>query len=222
MFFDRWHPEVAIRYLPIVAEIKKFDYQTILEVGSGGLGVAPYLGQKVIGLDIKFIAPFYPLLEQKIGNGVKIPFLHKSFDVVISIDTLEHVSPKDRQKVIGEMVRVAKKEIIVAVPTGDQATVQDRELNNVYKKINGKTFPFLDEQIGYGLPSEEEIKRAIGDNVTVEKNEPLGLRNFLMRGWMKPDFLSKIFYWKVLLLFIPLFKLFDHPPFYRTIFYKKL
>ena len=222
MFFNRWHPEVAVRYLPIVAEIKKFNYQTVLEVGSGGLGIAPYLGRKVVGLDTKFAPPFYPLLERKIGSGLKIPFPGKSFDVVICVDTLEHVAAGDRQKIITEMRRVAKKEIIIAVPTGPEASHQDKQLNEVYKKIHGKSFYFLDEQINRGLPTKEEIKEIMGDNIGIEKNEPLALRNFLMRGWMKPDFLNKIFYWKILLLFIPLFKLFNRPPYYRTIFYKRI
>lgn len=220
MFFSRWHPEVAIRYLPIVREIKKLSQPTILEVGSGGLGIAPYLGRPVTGLDKSFAPPFHPLLKRRVGSGTKLPFPDKSFDVVIAVDTLEHVKPANRPKVIAEMRRVAKKEIIVAVPTGGEAAEQDRKLNRAYKKIYKKTFPFLDEQQDFGLPTKEEIGRAMGDNVRVENNEPLALRNFLMRGWMQPDFLSKLFYWKVLLFFIPLFNFFDHPPYYRTIFYK--
>lgn len=222
MFYNRWHPEVAIRYLPIVAEIKKHQYQTILEVGSGGLGITPYLKQKVVGLDTKFEPPFHPKLEKKTGTGLKIPFADKSFDVVISVDTLEHISSENREKVILEMIRVAKKEIIIAVPTGEKSSKQDKELNEAYKQIYGKSFYFLDEQIGHGLPDEEEIKKILGDNVKIEKNESLILRDFLMRGWMKTDFFSKLFYWKILLLFILFFKLFNKPPYYRTIFYKKL
>lgn len=220
--FARWHPEVAIRYLPIVAKIRKLGQPTVLEIGSGGLGIAPYLALPVTGLDTSFVLPFHPLLKQKLGSGTKIPYSSKSFDVVIAVDALEHVEPKEREKVITEMLRVAKKEIIVAVPTGEQSANQDRKLNKAYRKIYGKTFPYLDEQISLGLPVAGEIRRAMGDNVRMEDNEPLALRNFLMRGWMKPGFLSKIFYWKILLLFLPLFKLFDRPPYYRTIFYKAI
>ncbi len=222
MFFNRWHPEVAIRYLPIVREIRKLRQPTVLEIGSGGLGVAPYLGRQVTGVDTSFALPFHPLLKRVVGSGTKIPFPDLSFDVVIAVDVLEHVKPADRAKVISEMRRVAKREIIVAVPTGEPAAEQDRELNETYRKIYGQTFPFLDEQLGFGLPTKEEIKKAMGDNVRVENNEPLVLRDFLMRGWMKPDFLNKLFYWKILLLFLPFFKLFDRPPYYRTIFYKSL
>lgn len=222
MFCNRWHPEVAIRYLPIVAEIRDKKYQTVLEVGSGGLGIAPYLERPVTGLDTSFSPPFFPLLSRVVGTGLKIPFADRSFDVVISVDTLEHVSASSRLKIVAEMSRVAKKEIIVAVPTGEAARRQDEELNELYWKIHGRTYPFLDEQLDHGLPSREEILKAMGDNVRVENNEPLALRKFLMSGWMQPGLFSKLFFWKVLLLFIPLFKLFDQPPYYRTIFYKQI
>lgn len=222
MFFSRWHPEVAIRYLPIVAKIKKNNYQSVLEVGSGSLGIAPYLGHPVTGLDKSFQPPYFPLLNRVVGSGKKIPFPDKSFDVVIAVDVLEHVAPAARTKIISEMRRVAKRGVIVAVPVGEKATEQDRQLNEAYQKIHGHTFPFLDEQLGFGLPTKEEIKRAIGDNVMVEDNEPLALRNFLIHGWMKPDFFSKLFYWKILLLAIPMFIFFDRSPYYRAIFFKKL
>ena len=111
--FYRWHPEVAIRYLPIVSEIKKFPKDTkILEVGSGGLGIAPYLGRLVVGLDNNFSGPSHPLLKQKKGKGEKIPFKDSSFDIVISVDTLEHVPSEKRSLMIDEMLRVAHRECI--------------------------------------------------------------------------------------------------------------
>lgn len=222
MFFSRWHPEVAIRYLPIVAEIKKNHYQSILEVGSGGLGIAPYLGRPVTGLDTSFKPPYFSLLNRVVGSGEKIPHADKSFDVVIAVDILEHVKSTSRAKVVSEMLRVAKQEIIVAVPVGKKSLAQDKRLDIAYRRIHGQAYPFLAEQIDFGLPTKQEILSLLGDNVKVEDNEPLVLRNFLMRGWMKPDFFSKLFYWKILLLAIPLFRYFNQPPYYRAIFFKKL
>ncbi len=45
---NRWHPEVAIRYLPIVKQLKATSLSSgsMLEVGSGWLGIAPYLVKK--------------------------------------------------------------------------------------------------------------------------------------------------------------------------------
>lgn len=222
MIFARWHPEVAIRYLPIVREIRRLGEPSVLEIGSGGLGIAPYLGRKVVGMDTKFTPPFHPLLEIKIGDATKIPFPDKSFDVVICVDTLEHMENAKRKIAIEEMLRVAKKEIIIAVPTGAEAARQDQKLSEKYKRENGQDYDFLTDHEKFGLPTEEEIKHLLGDNVRTENNEPLILRNFLMRGWMQNNIFAKIFFWKILLLTIPLFNIFNQPPYYRTIFYEKL
>jgi 2-polyprenyl-3-methyl-5-hydroxy-6-metoxy-1,4-benzoquinol methylase len=224
MIFYRWHPEVAIRYLPIVREIRGIGgirEPSVLEVGSGGLGIAPYLGRKVVGLDIKFTQPVHPLLTTKIGKAEQIPYPDKSFEVVMAVDVLEHLSKEKREKVVKEMKRVAKKEIIIAVPTGKLAQEQDKQLALEYQKRNHKDFPFFTDHQKCGLPEVEEIANMLEANVRIEENEPLALREFLMRGWMNQNFLAKIFYWKFLLLFIWAFKFFDRPPYYRTIFYVK-
>lgn len=220
--FYRWHPEVAIRYLPVVSEIRKNKYQSVLEIGSGGLGITPYLGQKVIGLDTKFSPPVHPLLETKLGTGTKIPFPSRSFDVVISVDTLEHMAKPERKKSILEMLRVAKKEVIIAAPTGEKSLQQDKELAAKFEQIYGRPYVFLEEQIQNGLPKREEILEVLGENVRTVANEPLWLRKFLLLGWMSKSKLAKIFYWKILLLALPLFQLFNKPPYYRIIFFKHL
>lgn len=216
MFYNRWHPEVAIRYLPVVREIKKYKYKTVLEIGSGGLGIAPYLNRPVVGLDKNFLPPFHCKLQRITGIGSKIPFADKSFDVVICVDILEHVDKSERKKIIAEMTRVAAKEVIVAVPTGNKSLEQDKELATLID------YPFFKEHLKFGLPTVDEIMSLMGDNVRVEENESLILRDFLMRGWMTKNFPAKVFYRKILLLAIPFFKIFNSPPHYRTIFYKIL
>lgn len=225
----RWHPEVAVRYLPVVREIRKLGKPSILEVGSGGLGIAPYLGQKVVGLDKSFTPPIHPLLTTKIGSGEHIPFPDKSFDVVVAMDVLEHLLREKRKKVILEMGRVARKLLVIGVPTGEEARKQDKLLAGVYREKHGADFPFFLEHREYGLPEREEIRRLVKDgldkrivDIKVIGNEPLKLREFLMKGWMTKSFWGKVFYWKILLLAIPLFRFFDRSPYYRTIFFVKL
>src|SRR3989338_7491070 len=99
-FFYRWHPEVALRYLPLVKEIKALPGSTILEVGSGGLCITPYLGASVTGLDVEFNPPFHPLLNRVVGSVLQIPFKKDSFDIVVCVDTLEHLQSKHRQKAV--------------------------------------------------------------------------------------------------------------------------
>src|SRR5437868_4730302 len=83
----RWHPKIALRYLPIVAEIQKtgFKNPSVLEIGSGSLGIAPYLKQEITGVDIDFSGPQFPLVKQVKASAVKLPFKDNSFDFVVCI-----------------------------------------------------------------------------------------------------------------------------------------
>lgn len=226
--WSRWHPEVALRYLPIVTEIQKTaDNPRVLDVGSAGLGIAPYLRRSVTGVDIHFEPPFHPLLKRVEGSALDIPFGDQSFDIVISADTLEHMSPKERIKAIKEMIRVAEKKVIIAVPSGEAAFAQDQQLDEEYYRLHQKRYHFLEEQIGYGLPEEKEIRDAIAEagrslkkelQMRVMGNESLALRQFLMRGWMSDNLLTNILHRKIFLLLLPLFTRTNAEPTYRKIF----
>ena len=54
-----------MRYLPVIDLIKKYKLKNnnILEIGSGDLGITPYLKKKVVGLDI-----FFPLSYRELAN----------------------------------------------------------------------------------------------------------------------------------------------------------
>ena len=236
----RWHPELALRYLPMVEKIKDEGRRTkdegkrelrILEVGSGGLGIAPYLKMPVTGVDVEFKPPFHPKLTRVIGKAEKLNFADKSFDVVISSDMLEHLSPDMREKVIFEMIRVAKLGVVIGVPCGVEAAGHDQELHQEYLKIHKTEFPFLKEQVEYGLPDKTDIIAYIDKaskkldrkiKLTVSGNENMTTRKFLMRGWMSSNFLTNVFFRKILLPFIPLLMLLERPPYYRQMFFVEI
>jgi SAM-dependent methyltransferase len=227
-FFDRWHPEVALRYLPIVEVINKYPKDfSVLDVGSGGLGIAPYLKRKVIGLDIHFKPPFCENLIHKEGSILKIPFGNNSYDFVTCVDMLEHIHPRERKKAISELIRVAKKKVYIAVPCGKKSQSQDEQLEKYYQKIFKEKYHFLDEQIEYGLPEKKEIfdiittvSKEFKKNVTVTMvgNENLKLREFLMKGWITKNIIMNIFFRKIALILIPLMRIYNQEPYYRIIF----
>ena len=117
MLFDRWHPQLALRYLPIVSWVKKQGLinSKIIEVGSGSLGIGPYLNQTFTGVDIDFSGPRWPKMKQVKGKAEKLPFPDKAFDVAISVDVLEHLPPQNRAPAVSELFRVATKAVIIAV-----------------------------------------------------------------------------------------------------------
>lgn len=229
----RWHPQIAMRYLPVVDYINsKFRIQNselkILEVGSGGLGIAPYLKMSMTGVDKEFEPPFHPMLKRVSGDATKLIFLNNSFDVVISMDMLEHLPKSLRQKAISEMVRVAQSAVVIGVPCGNVSALHDQWVQDSYKRQHGREFPFASEQLGFGLPEKEEIvqylntaSRLVKKRIHIESkgNSNLRLRAFLMWGWMSKSMIITILFRKVFLLFIPLFRLIDQPPHYRQLFF---
>ena len=233
--FYRWHPEVAIRYLPVVRAIRDSKFKIldsrILEVGSGWLGIAPYLGGQITGLDENFEKRSFPLLKQVKGSILKIPFGSNSFDIIICIDVLEHLPKNKRQTAIDELLRVGKKYVFIGVPCGKESLNQDLLLDKLYKKVFSKPFPFLQEHLKYGLPEEKQITQSIKEAAKINKkdinirttgNESLKLRKFLMRGFITKNPLIDFIYRKAMLFGIPFFSLFDRPPYYRKLFFVRI
>lgn len=227
-YFYRWHPEVALRYLPIVDQIQKLERKlNILDIGSGGLGIAPYLRREVTGVDLKFSSPFHPALKKVNASATKLPFKNNSYDVVVSVDMLEHLNANDRILAIDEMLRVVRKVIFIAVPCGDLSTEQDRVLDKLYFDKHKTHYRFLEEQLSFGLPEANDIKKSIifsanrmhkKIRLTEEGNENLKLRWFLMTGFISDNIIINIFFRKLLLFGLPFLRLMNSEPVYRRIF----
>ena len=240
----RWHPQLALRYLPVVEEIRKYrltkargltfrraDPISIIEIGSGGLGIAPYLKMPVTGVDVRFEDPIHSLLKPVIGDAINLDFSDNSFDVVVSMDMLEHLSNKKRAKAISEMLRVARKMVVVGAPCGDNARKQDKKLKEKYVKSRKKSFGFFEEHQKYDLPVKEDIIQYIKQAAEVKRrnleiiikgNMNIKMREFLMKGWISERLLMNILFRKIFLLFIPIFRILDRPPYYRQLFFIKL
>lgn len=227
--FYRWHPAIALRYLPFVDEIKNMrNAQDVLEVGSAGLGISPYLRREVTGVDIDFTPPFSNFLKRVKGSATKLPFGNSSFDVVLSVDMLEHLKDKDREKAIAEMLRVARRKVFIGVPSGELAHKEDIILHKLYKAKLGRRYKFFEEQIQEKLPEKDMlltmIQKAASANkksitVKIIGNENIAMHRFLMKGWMAKNLLKDIFFRKILLFAIPLLRTLDKSPYYRLLFF---
>src|ERR1700730_12807539 len=136
--------ESTLRYLPIADRLREKS-GSILEVGSGDFGITRYLKRQITGADIKqaFTNQKSPYISPVIVSGAKLPFADNSFDYVVSVDMLEHIDSKSRVRSLNEMLRIAKKGVFIAVPAGEYSETQDKFLNDYYKKIHGRDYPFL-------------------------------------------------------------------------------
>ena len=133
-----------------------------------------------------------------IYDGNHLPFKDKSFDIVVSLDTIEHVPALARPQFLAEALRVAKYEVIIAAPMGTLAH-QQAEANLL------KNYPldrYLQEHVKYGLPTLIDIK----DWVKVLPRHELSFSD----NWRFATFMFRIHRWET-----------DPPQLNRLVYYAK-
>lgn len=228
-YFENQHPESALRYLPIVSTLKEHNLENskILEVGSGSLGIIPYLKKPIDGIDIDFSGPQTPLLNKIKGSSLELPFRKNSYEVAICVDTLEHIEKGQREKAIAEILRVANKMVVIVVPVGNLSEIQDKKLERYYQKVFHQKNNFLSEHVKNGLPTTDEVL-VILDRVLAKLGKKakissfpilnLKIREFLMKTWISDSRFIYYLYLKGYLLLLPLLRLANFGNCYRRMF----
>jgi hypothetical protein len=92
-----------------------------------------------------------------ISNGLFLPFADSSFEIVTSLDVLEHVPSVNRARFIAELFRVAKSQVIFCAPLGTSAHIQQEKDIAVILRSKGMTNLMLEEHVMYGIPSLQEV-----------------------------------------------------------------
>jgi predicted SAM-dependent methyltransferase len=134
----------------LVRTIYKTQRLRILDVG-GHLGKT----HEFFPDDEVTVVDLYDVKEKNYvkASGLDLPFLDGEFDAVLSFDVLEHIAAKDRKKFLSELCRVSKDVVIIAAPFNKGlASVADKQVNDLYKKIYNQDQPWLAEHIENGLP----------------------------------------------------------------------
>ena len=145
-------PDVFFRHLLAARELSKIpDLKTVLDVG-GSLGeFRKFRGDlKVVTADV--------IGGDVIYGGDRLPFKNNSFDAVVSIDTLEHVSPLKRVELVGEFLRVANDGLVVIAPYASLAHLKhELKLKKDYEDKGKKIPEYLGEHLKYGLVTDKQI-----------------------------------------------------------------
>jgi SAM-dependent methyltransferase len=109
------------------------------------------------------------------GDGRGLSFPDRSFDLVVSCDTLEHVPADDRPAFWGELLRVARHGVILAAPFGEPEVVAAEALLQAYIRAElGVTQPQLAEHSAYGLPQRAITAALLGDLGRAYRAYPAG------------------------------------------------
>ena len=90
-------------------------------------------------------------------TGGKLPFKNESFDVVCAIDVLEHIEQKKRKDFIKNLLKIAKKRIILSFPVGTSKHLKYEAGLSKTLEARGIDVAYLKEHINYKLPSVKEI-----------------------------------------------------------------
>jgi hypothetical protein len=179
---------LALRYYFILRLLEgegfKAGKDTLVEIGSGPSGIGEFCEGRFIACDLKFPGAISKNLLPVRCDVVCLPFKDNCFDFVLSSDMIEHLDKHIREKAICEMIRIARKNIILAFPDGIKAQECDWKLYNHFRKNRKLVPPWLEEHIrqGHTFPMEDEIGKILkkkGPNFEVFKQE-----NLTLHAWM--------------------------------------
>ncbi len=94
-----------------------------------------------------------------LGDGSRLPYKDKSFDIVATFDTLEHVPPARRPDFVAECARVAKRWVFIAGPYQSKEVEEaERILQRFLVDKLEVEHRYLEEHRHNGLPSLRETE----------------------------------------------------------------
>ncbi len=196
-----------VRTEPVLRLVRELGGGELLDVGSGGLGLADHLDARwhVTALDLSFedygawARPPSTRARRVLGDIRELPFPDRSFDVVVALDVLEHLDADDRERALSELARVARRRVVVAAPTGAEALAADRRLAVAVAVPP----PWLREHLANGFPEPEELAaplRAHGTvrllgNESVAAHVTVTRRELSLRWFVATRTLARVLAW---------------------------
>ncbi len=137
-------------------------YLSILDVG----GAQGYLQLFTPQYDVTVLDVLWEDNPKELKyDGFTIPFKENTFDVVVTADTLEHISDDQREQFIKELSRVSGETVILIGPF-DEPNVENAEivLQNFIELQLKKKDPFLDEHSLFKLPNRKNVRSLLARN----------------------------------------------------------
>lgn len=226
--------DIIQRYIPIVNGIKRVRLKTkkIVEVGGGGEGIGFYLpNYEIIDCDIQFVKNILPNVKLMKIKGGMLPLPDNYVDIVISVDMLEHLPTNEkRAKMIKEMLRIAKRNVFLAIPTGEESL----KANEIFGKLFHKKYPhikhkYVTEHLKFGHPEKDEVINMIKNSsfitkIRTKQNTNIKLWLLFQRLYLNFPKLYLLFRYRRLWYYLlkPFSPLFNLGKTMRTIFYIEL
>lgn len=165
---------------------------TVLDAGCGEYGVAAFINAKnVVGVDILPTDAQVEGFEFIHGSILSLPFEERQFDIAVSVDVLEHLPADLRENAVKQLVRAAKKTIVVAFPSGPIAREMDESYAAELDSRNEPRPDWLVEHLASEYPDAAEIASMIEHEagltgrkvrITTTYSENVGVAGLLRRA----------------------------------------
>lgn len=98
-------------------------------------------------------------------DGARLPFDDESFDVVVTLDTLEHVVAEDREEFLRECRRVSRDLVVLSAPHAtDHVREAELALQAFVTARFGEVFQTLQEHSDRGLPVAAETVATLSED----------------------------------------------------------
>ncbi len=217
--------DMAVRYWPIVQylRVRLHPSDVVLDVGSGSVGISPYLSNPVVGADLRFSGPPSALIPCR-ADITLMPFGDGAFPAVVCVDTLEHLRPAVREVAIAEIVRCAGRWAVIACPCGPESEKYDRLLDAYLRERIGASDAFLDEHLRFGLPRVDAIVRsveaaaaALGRRVSVRTEPNVNLEAWYWIQKARANVVRRALVLAAFPVLFPVLRRRNRPPAYRQI-----
>lgn len=144
----------------VVARLGGSEGRTILDVGGGpGFLELFFPGSKVAVVD-RFGTHEGNFV---VADGARLPFADGAFDIVLTLDTLEHIPAEHREAFLRECRRVAGDYVVLSAPHATEGVeLAEQALQAFVTARFGEVFGTLQEHIDNGLPHLEDTVRLLG------------------------------------------------------------
>lgn len=163
---EQLSPERYLRFHAISEVVDKIamgDELRLIDVGGGDGLLALFLP-----------AHAYCLVDPETNGltGAELPYEADTFQVAVACHVLEHVSPGDRQSLIGELVRVASQRVLLLGPFRESS--RDETLDRLFWEIMG--VDWAADHLNHGLPKVEEVIQFLRSEGLPFEVRPIGCR----------------------------------------------
>jgi hypothetical protein len=96
------------------------------------------------------------------ADGAALPFADRAFDLIVSLDSLEHVRAERRADYVAELLRASRGYVVLIAPFASEETVlAERLLAEFVLVVNQEEQPQLREHREYGLPRLEDWEQFV-------------------------------------------------------------